>query len=137
MISYLLYCFGIIGFVCSLVKTFYRLQFFMFGWTHCTLLIIVVQRKKDRNSTFYIIDTKCKSNIFNFHPFLSHLCMQNIFDGVIWFALPVLLVCSNDTFAYIVGFFFGKRFIQQPLTNLSVSLTRPLQTKTTIVSRKF
>jgi len=92
MISYLLYCFGIIGFVCSLVKTFYRLQFFMFGWTHCTLLIIVVQ---------------------------SHLCMQNIFDGVIWFALPVLLVCSNDTFAYIVGFFFGKRFIQQPLTNLS------------------
>ena len=63
----------------------------------------------------------------NFHPFLSHLCMQNIFDGVIWFALPVLLVCSNDTFAYIVGFFFGKRFIQQPLTNLSVSLTQLLQ----------
>ena len=53
--------------------------------------------------------------------------MQNIFDGVIWFALPVLLVCSNDTFAYIVGFFFGKRFIPQPLTNLSVSSTQLLQ----------
>ena len=52
----------------------------------------------------------------------SHLCMQNIFDGVIWFALPVLLVCSNDTFAYIVGFFLGKKFIQQPLTNLSVTI---------------
>jgi len=92
MISYLLYCFGIIAFTCSLVKTYYRLQFFMFGWTHCTLLMIVVQ---------------------------SHLCMQNIFDGVIWFALPVLLVCSNDTFAYICGFFIGKRFIRFPLINLS------------------
>ena len=45
IISYLLYCFGVIGFVCSLVKTYYRLQFFMFGWTHVTLLLITGQRK--------------------------------------------------------------------------------------------
>ena len=49
------------------------------------------------------------------------MCMQNIFNGVIWFVLPVLLVCSNDTFAYIWGFFLGKKYIQVPLINLSVS----------------
>ncbi|CAG5099973.1 Oidioi.mRNA.OKI2018_I69.XSR.g16782.t1.cds [Oikopleura dioica] len=92
IISYAMYSCGFIAFVCSLVKTFYRLQFFMFGWTHCTLLMVVVS---------------------------SHLCMQNIFDGVIWFCLPVLLVCANDTWAYICGFFLGKRFINQPLTKLS------------------
>ena len=47
--------------------------------------------------------------------------MQNIFNGVIWFVLPVLLVCSNDTFAYICGFFLGKKYISVPLINLSVS----------------
>jgi len=52
--------------------------------------------------------------------FKSHLCVQNILDGVIWFCLPVLLVCANDTWAYICGFFLGKRFINQPLTKLSV-----------------
>ena len=42
IISFALYSMGFIAFVCSLVKTFYRLQFFMFGWTHCTLLMVVV-----------------------------------------------------------------------------------------------
>ena len=47
--------------------------------------------------------------------------MQNIFNGVIWFVLPVLLVAANDTFAYIWGFFIGKKYIQIPLISLSVS----------------
>ena len=51
----------------------------------------------------------------------SHMCMQNIFNGVIWFVLPVLLVAANDTFAYICGFFIGKKYIQVPLISLSVS----------------
>lgn len=92
IISYLLYCFGVIGFVCSLVKTYYRLQFFMFGWTHVTLLLITGQ---------------------------SHMCMQNIFNGVIWFVLPVLLVAANDTWAYFCGFFLGKKFFTLPLIKLS------------------
>ena len=49
------------------------------------------------------------------------MCMQNIFNGVIWFVLPVLLVAANDTFAYIWGFFIGKKYIQIPLISLSVS----------------
>ena len=52
----------------------------------------------------------------------SHMCMQNIFNGVIWFVLPVLLVAANDTFAYICGFFIGKKYIQVPLISLSVSI---------------
>ena len=62
------------------------------------------------------------------------MCMQNIFNGVIWFVLPVLLVCSNDTFAYIWGFFLGKKYIQVPLINLSVS--RESNQKMVIFSRK-
>lgn len=32
----------------------------------------------------------------------------NIYEGIIWFIMPCLLVVSNDIFAYIFGFFLGK-----------------------------
>uniref|UniRef100_A0A8C5AUF3 Phosphatidate cytidylyltransferase n=1 Tax=Gadus morhua TaxID=8049 RepID=A0A8C5AUF3_GADMO len=40
-ISFALYLTGFCMFVLSLVKKHYRLQFYMFGWTHVTLLIVV------------------------------------------------------------------------------------------------
>ena len=61
------------------------------------------------------------------------MCMQNIFNGVIWFVLPVLLVAANDTFAYICGFFIGKKYIQVPLISLSVSFFIFLYSLTKIV----
>lgn len=81
MISFMLYLIGFILFVLSLVKKRYRLQFFMFGWTHVSLLIIVTQ---------------------------SHLIIQNLFDGMIWLLVPVSMVICNDSMAYICGFFFGR-----------------------------
>ncbi|XP_018423067.1 PREDICTED: phosphatidate cytidylyltransferase 1-like [Nanorana parkeri] len=56
-ISFALYVIGFCMFVLSLVKKQYRLQFYMFGWTHVTLLITVTQ---------------------------SHLVIQNLFEGMIW-----------------------------------------------------
>ncbi|CAH3168644.1 unnamed protein product [Porites lobata] len=92
LISYALYLIGFILFVFSLKKDYYKVQFSLFGWTHVTLLIVVTQ---------------------------SHLIMQTLFEGLIWFFLPVSMVICNDIFAYIFGFFFGRT----PLIKLSPKKT--------------
>ncbi|KAK2163087.1 hypothetical protein NP493_1485g00037 [Ridgeia piscesae] len=91
-ISFSMYCGGFVGFVFSLVKKHYLKQFTLFGWTHVTLLIIVTQ---------------------------SHLIIQNIFDGIVWFLVPVSMIICNDIMAYVFGFFFGKT----PLIKLSPKKT--------------
>lgn len=91
-ISFLLYCIGLVLFVLSLKKDYYKVQFSLFGWTHVTLLIVVTQ---------------------------SHLIMQTLFEGLIWFFLPVSMVICNDIMAYIFGFFFGRT----PLIKLSPKKT--------------
>ena len=68
-------------FVLSLKKGHYKFQFGQFAWTHMALMLIVAQ---------------------------SHFVINNIFEGLIWFLLPVSFVISNDIFAYVFGFFFGK-----------------------------
>ncbi|KAI2664518.1 Phosphatidate cytidylyltransferase 1 [Labeo rohita] len=80
-ISFALYLAGFCMFVLSLVKKHYRLQFYMFAWTHVTLLIVVTQ---------------------------SHLVIQNLFEGMIWFIVPISIVICNDIMAYLFGFFFGR-----------------------------
>ncbi|KAG5840475.1 hypothetical protein ANANG_G00189210 [Anguilla anguilla] len=83
---------GFCMFVLSLVKKHYRLQFYMFGWTHVTLLIVVTQ---------------------------SHLIIHNLFEGMIWFIVPISCVICNDIMAYMFGFFFGRT----PLIKLSPKKT--------------
>ncbi|XP_012720779.1 phosphatidate cytidylyltransferase 2 isoform X2 [Fundulus heteroclitus] len=91
-ISFTLYLAGFCMFVLSLVKKHYRLQFYMFAWTHVTLLIVVTQ---------------------------SHLVIQNLFEGMIWFIVPISIVICNDIMAYLFGFFFGRT----PLIKLSPKKT--------------
>ncbi|XP_074648566.1 phosphatidate cytidylyltransferase, photoreceptor-specific-like [Tubulanus polymorphus] len=91
-IAFSMYVAGFVWFVCSLVKKHYLQQFTLFGWTHVTLLIVVTQ---------------------------SHFIMQNIFQGLIWFLLPVSMIICNDIMAYMFGFFFGKT----PLIKLSPKKT--------------
>ena len=38
----------------------------------------------------------------------AHFIINNIFEGMIWFFLPVSLVILNDIFAYICGITFGR-----------------------------
>ncbi|KAG7280924.1 hypothetical protein CRUP_009211 [Coryphaenoides rupestris] len=89
-VNYFFY--GFCMFVLSLVKKHYRLQFYMFGWTHVTLLIVVTQ---------------------------SHLIIHNLFEGMIWFIVPISCVICNDIMAYMFGFFFGRT----PLIKLSPKKT--------------
>ncbi|KAF9205648.1 hypothetical protein BGZ49_003743 [Haplosporangium sp. Z 27] len=91
-ISFTLYVIGFVFFVANLKKGHYRFQFSQFAWTHMTLLLVVCQ---------------------------SHFIINNIFEGLIWFFLPASLVISNDIFAYIFGFFFGRT----PLIKLSPKKT--------------
>ncbi|GIY24209.1 phosphatidate cytidylyltransferase, photoreceptor-specific [Caerostris extrusa] len=91
-ISFSLYIVGFVWFVLSLVKKYYMKQFSLFAWTHVTLLIVVTQ---------------------------SYFIMQNLFEGLIWFIVPVSMIICNDVMAYMFGFFFGKT----PLIKLSPKKT--------------
>ena len=83
---------GFVWFVLSLVKRYYMRQFSLFAWTHVALLIVVTQ---------------------------SYLIIQNMFEGLIWFIIPILMVVMNDVMAYMFGFFFGRT----PLIQLSPKKT--------------
>ncbi|CAK7894032.1 phosphatidate cytidylyltransferase [[Candida] anglica] len=81
LISYSLFIAGFIFFVWTLKKGFYKFQFAQLCITHMTLILVVFQ---------------------------SHLIMDNILNGIIWFVLPCSLVIVNDIFAYLCGITFGK-----------------------------
>lgn len=38
--------------------------------------------------------------------------MHNIYNGLYWFAMPILLVVTNDVMAYAAGMCFGRKFIR-------------------------
>ncbi|KAI1285802.1 Phosphatidate cytidylyltransferase 1 [Halotydeus destructor] len=91
-ISFCLYIAGFLWFVLSLKKRYYMRQFSLFAWTHVALLIVVTQ---------------------------SYLIIQNLFEGLIWFVVPVSMIVANDVMAYLFGFFFGRT----PLIKLSPKKT--------------
>ncbi|KAJ2723890.1 phosphatidate cytidylyltransferase [Coemansia sp. Benny D115] len=80
-ISFSLYLIGFVWFVGTLRKGSYRFQMGQFAWTHMALGLVVVQ---------------------------SQYMIENIFEGIFWFFLPIALVIVNDIFAYVFGFFFGR-----------------------------
>lgn len=91
-ISFILYILGVVVFVLTLKTGYYKYQFEMFAWVHLTLLLVVVQ------STFIAV---------------------NMFQGMIWFTLPAMLIIFNDSWAYVFGVLFGRT----PLIQLSPNKT--------------
>lgn len=87
-----LWILGFLLFVLALKKGFYRYQFRQFGWAHLTILMVVAQ---------------------------TAAIAENLYEGMIWFVIPCLLVISNDVFAYI----FGKSFGRTKLIELSPNKT--------------
>jgi phosphatidate cytidylyltransferase len=80
-IAFAAYCIGVVGFVLSLRKRFIKYQFVMFAWCHLVIMLVVVQ---------------------------SSLIVANMFNGLIWFIMPALLIVNNDVWAYFFGFFWGR-----------------------------
>jgi phosphatidate cytidylyltransferase len=91
-ISFMLYIIGFVFFVGSLQKGHYKFQFTQFAWTHMALFLIVGQ---------------------------AHFVINNIFEGMIWFFLPVTMVITNDIWAYLCGITFGRT----PLIKISPKKT--------------
>ncbi len=58
-----------------------------------------------------------------FYVWQVQFTIVNMFTGLIWFILPALLVVANDIFAYISGFFFGRKFFNVGLIALSPKKT--------------
>ena len=83
---------GFLFFVLTLKKGYYRYQFRQFGWAHISNLLIVAQ---------------------------TSAIMNNVFEGLVWFILPALLVITNDICAYLFGVKWGKT----PLIELSPKKT--------------
>jgi phosphatidate cytidylyltransferase len=80
-ICFMLYCLGFLIFLKSLVKGHYKYQFRQFAYVHI---------------------------IFMIFGYISSMIISNIFNGLIWFLLPVSCVVINDISAYFWGRMFGK-----------------------------
>ena len=66
-------------YICKCICTHYTRVFMLplqLAWTHITLIMFVSA---------------------------SHLIIQNVFEGVYWFLMPVSLVICNDIMAYVSG----------------------------------
>lgn len=91
-ICFMLYCFGFLLFLKSLTKGYYRYQFRQLAYIHIIFLIF---------------------------GFFSSLILANIFNGMVWFIIPVSCVVINDIAAY----FWGKSYGKHPLSPLSPKKT--------------
>jgi phosphatidate cytidylyltransferase len=49
--------------------------------------------------------------------------MHNIYNGLIWFTLPILLVITNDVMAYFSGITCGRKFVRRPFMLVSPNKT--------------
>ncbi len=67
---------GFVWFVLGLKKSSLLYQFGQFAWTHTIILTVVVP---------------------------SSFIVSNMFEGIIWWLLPALLVIANDICAYLAG----------------------------------
>lgn len=90
--SFSLLVVGIVAFVLTLRKGMYRQQFSMFAWVLLALAIVVLQ---------------------------STTLIYNMFQGLFWFALPAILIISNDSWAYVWGMALGRT----PLIQISPKKT--------------
>ena len=91
-ICFMLYCFGFLLFLKSLTKGYYRYQFRQFAYIHI---------------------------IFMIFGYFSSMIISNIYNGIIWYLLPVSCVVINDISAY----FWGRRFGKHSLSTLSPKKT--------------
>ena len=77
-------------------KDRYRYQIRVLSFTFLALALIVLQLK---------------------------VAIYNVFSGLVWFLLPVMLVITNDTFAYICGKSLGRKIVKWEFLKLSPNKT--------------
>ena len=80
-VCFMLMVVAFLAFVMTLKQGYLKYQFRLFGWIVVATLLVSMQ---------------------------GWLMVHNLYEGLIWFIIPAFLIVSNDIFAYIVGYFFGK-----------------------------
>jgi len=80
---------------------------------------VTIQNSRLINSPFYTF------YIFSCPLSVGQLkyIMHNIFNGLFWFALPILLVVTNDIMAYVSGMTCGRKFIHRKFISFSPNKT--------------
>lgn len=94
--SFLIYSATFVITIATMQKGYIRFQINQLCWTVLVLCLTVGQLK-------YI--------------------MHNVYNGFIWFALPIMLVVSNDSFAWVAGVTCGRKFINRKFISLSPNKT--------------
>lgn len=81
--------------------------FYIFSLYVAGLIVFIVnlRRKELRDQFAYFALTQFVIYILGV---TTKFCIINISNGLLWFVLPVILVVSNDIFAFIFGKIFGK-----------------------------
>ena len=74
-------CLGLISFVLSLKKGFYKYQFKQLAW--CLVIIVIVVGQ-------------------------SSLAIANLLDGLVWLVIPAFCIVTNDIMAYMCGILIGR-----------------------------
>lgn len=95
-LAFLLYSATFVTTIATMQKDYIRFQLNQLCWTVTVLCLTVGQLK-------YI--------------------MHNVYNGLFWFALPIMLVVFNDSFAWLAGITCGKKFIQREFISLSPNKT--------------
>ncbi len=95
-LAFLLYSATFVTTIATMQKDYIRFQLNQLCWSILVLCLTVGQLK-------YI--------------------MHNVYNGLFWFALPIMLVVSNDSFAWLAGITCGKKFIQRKFISLSPNKT--------------
>jgi phosphatidate cytidylyltransferase len=99
----------------------YRLYCLVLLYSGTFMLTVLSLRKEHLNEQIRILSfTFFALSLFMFQ---LKVMIYNLFTGLFWFILPLLLVAVNDTMAYFFGRSFGRRFFKHGLTELSTSKT--------------
>mmetsp|Transcript_10244 Transcript_10244/g.30573 ORF Transcript_10244/g.30573 Transcript_10244/m.30573 type:complete len:424 (-) Transcript_10244:1367-2638(-) len=96
-VAFVLFSGVLVGTIATLKRKLIRYQVSHLSWSVTSIVLIVAQLKGT---------------------------VSNIFNGLFWFMMPAAAVVANDTFAYVCGVTFGKKFVKQPfLPTLSPNKT--------------
>jgi len=95
-LAFLLYSGTFVLTIATMQKGYIRFQLNQLCWTILILCVTVGQLK-------YI--------------------MHNVYNGLFWFTLPIMLVVFNDSFAWLAGITCGRKFIHREFISLSPNKT--------------
>jgi phosphatidate cytidylyltransferase len=98
-----------------LIASFAQRHAFITLCFYITAFLVFVWSLEQRLYKYQFVQLCWTLLILHFTVFQSSFYLNLIFDGLIWFFIPTMMVVGNDIFAFVFGYFFGRT----PLIQLS------------------